>query len=286
MLLTCRSTVLTLRTSSAAIALLVSPAARGAQDLELALGEPMSRLPRRAPASVPTRARSVPRRGCAKVSRAASSSSVARVLVPQLPAGEPDQLADPRGLVRRLERCHSSAALRSEGRAARASPSASRTAPRACAAIASSAPAPPAVGDRARARRRRRAAASRSSTASMTSTNAGSSPARLPGSAASASTLRIAGCAASPFPAPAASGRGPAAAPSHGRSPPGRPPRPRGGRRSRRWTSPALVAGLAGCRRVLSAQAALGGPACLLDRLRPGAVQLHDLARDGRGSGR
>jgi len=40
---------------------------------------------------------------------------------------------------------------------------------------------------------------------------------------------------------------------------------------------PPLVAGLARCHWILCLEAALGGPPRLLNRLRPGAVQLHDL---------
>ena len=104
MLLTWRATVFSLRIRSAAIARLVLPAAtRRAPRTSRAVSPPaVSWQPSAATAPPPGRDRAR-RRAAAKTQRAASSSISRAVLVPERPAGEPDQDPRPRGFVRHLE---------------------------------------------------------------------------------------------------------------------------------------------------------------------------------------
>ena len=113
----------------------------------------------------------------------------------------------------------------------------------------------------------------------MISTNGRQDPARLPGSGVSASDPADRGRRRASG-RPAASrraARGPAAARARSRSPAGRRPRPRPVSPRRRWSSPWRYQRLAGGGAVLRSQAALAGPARLVERLGPRTAQLHDL---------
>ena len=136
--LTCRSTVLSLRTSSAAIALLVSPAATRRSTCSSRAVSPCA-VARRRRAAERVDAGEVRRRAklCEDLAGGLELQR-GRVVVAQRTAGQPHEHARASRLVRRLELAPRLPARRSATSAARASPSARSTAPRACAAIAAS----------------------------------------------------------------------------------------------------------------------------------------------------
>ena len=175
MLLTCRSTVLTLSTSSAAIALLVAPAERMAQHLELATGQPVASPADVRRASASTRARSGAAPSSAKAARAASSSSAAVSSSPSSRHANRHQHrahAPPRTAPR--ARCQACAGATERGQRCPGRPRRPARPP-----LAPAPPSPPARHPRgpprsASSSRHASPAASTSPTASMISTQAGS----------------------------------------------------------------------------------------------------------------
>ena len=240
MLLTCRSTVRSLSTSSAAIALLVSPAATSAQHLELALGEPVGIARRVARASESSRARSgAAPSSCERRPRRLQLQR-GRVLVAQRAAGEPDELAHAGRLVGRLELLpHLPRAAKRDQRGSRASPSASSTAP---------APARPSRRARPSRDPRRSTPSSRQAPRAASRSPDGEHDLDV-GRQQPRALARLGGLGHRPadrgrrgvvgFPGPAAAGQGPAAARARAGSPPGRPPRPRRSRRAGGGSRPA-----------------------------------------------
>ena len=123
MLLTCRSTVRSLITSSSAIARLVRPAGDQPEDLDLARAQATG-AGGAAPAAGQLgrdAARSGLRPGSRTPSRAARTRAP-RVVVAERPAGQADQDPDPGGLVRRIELVPAASTPAQHAQAPRASP--------------------------------------------------------------------------------------------------------------------------------------------------------------------